>query len=422
MSEIDAATGEVGKDDEQAFVAALIAKIVRECPTRRATSASERRAQEILAEALAARGVDSHLERFRFNDSAHASVALHFGIGVAASLLSMTAPALALPLHAMVAASYALEVSRRTYVLRRLLRHGESQNLLASVRAAGAGTGEPSLRVVLVGHIDAAPTGLLFHPKTLEYFARPSHPWVHAVLGRPLRLAVLGQLGLVGLDALGVALGRSGRRLLWPAIAACTAPALLTTMGCLDAQLRDEIVPGANDNLTGCVALPVLASRLRADLPEGVELVLVATGAEEAGLGGSSALARRVRSLWNPRNTVVLAIDSLTNGELRWFEEGELRRRRTPPWLDALLRETASADPRFGGAKAFDVGVGGTDAQPFAIAGYDAVGIGCIDPKLGAPRHYHQPTDTPENLDLDQLMQSIDFIERLVRNVIAARG
>lgn len=58
---------------------------------------------------------------------------------------------------------------------------------------------------------------------------------------------------------------------------------------------------------------------------------------------------------------------------------------------------------------------------PFLAHGYDAIAIVCIDPALGAPRHYHHPDDTVENLDMDQLMRSIDFSEALARAIIARR-
>ncbi len=412
-------TPSIPREAERSRVLELIRRIVDECPRRQATTSSERRAHEILAGALAEVGVATRTEPFRYNDSPHASVALHFGLGTVASAISLLSPATALPLHALSAASYALETTRRALWLRTLLPFGDSQNLIGSLRGP-CPEGEPALRIVLVGHIDAALTGLVFDPRLLERFAKkPDSPLLREIGVRPIRLALLGQVGLVALDLLGILLGPA-RSVLWPAIAALSLPGALTTALALEAELRDEIVPGANDNLTGCAALPVLASRLAPDLPSDVELVLVAVGAEEAGLGGSTALAKSMRGVWDPARTIVLAIDGLTNGELRWFEEGELYRMGPKPRLRRALREAAAGDPRFASVGPFDVGVGGTDAQPFHEAGFETICIGCIDPRLGAPRHYHQPSDTPENLDLDQLMLSLDFVERVVRALVAA--
>ncbi len=38
----------------------------------------------------------------------------------------------------------------------------------------------------------------------------------------------------------------------------------------------------------------------------------------------------------------------------------------------------------------------------------------CIDPVIGAPRHYHRPSDSWRNMDVAQLEASIDFAERLI--------
>ena len=64
--------------------------------------------------------------------------------------------------------------------------------------------------------------------------------------------------------------------------------------------------------------------------------------------------------------------------------------------------------------------VGGTDALPFARRGYHATAITCIDPEIGAPRNYHHPSDAPENLDVAQLIDSVDFIELAVREIYRA--
>jgi hypothetical protein len=411
-----AAARPIPRDEERAYVLALVERIVRECPCRLAGTASERRAQRMLAGAFSGIGVETSLEPFRFSPEPYTSLALHFGLGTAGSLLYGASPAAAFVAHSLAGVSYLLEGTARRHLLRPLAGYADSRNLVAVVPAQG----EPALRVVIVGHADAALGGIIFDPKFVERFSGPPLPVLGALLARPLRTAVVSQLALAGVDLVGLALGRR-RALLWPLVALLSVPGLVALAVALEALARNEVVPGANDNITGCVALPVLASRLVPTKPANVELVLVATGAEESGWGGALALARRAKRDWDRRKTVVIAIDSLSGGELRWFEEGEMRRVRPPGWLEEVLRETAGSDPRFRALAPFDVRIGGTDAQPFASAGFDAVGLGCVDATIGAPRHYHQPTDTPENLDPDQIMLSIDIVERIVRAVIEKR-
>ena len=73
----------------------------------------------------------------------------------------------------------------------------------------------------------------------------------------------------------------------------------------LDVVVRNHVVPAANDNLSGCVATLELARRLAGHLPDGIELVTVITGCEEAGAGGATNLARDfvASGRWSPKNT-----------------------------------------------------------------------------------------------------------------------
>ena len=403
------------QDDTQ-YLRELIERAVDVGPRRLAATECERKAQEIFADALDESGVSSEMLPFRFNDNLYASVALHSGTALTGSALFAVSPGAAFVLHALAAASYVGDSTKKFFWLRRLFKFKQSQNLVATVPAEG----EPALRIVLVGHADAAFTGRVFDPKLLQRMVGHSDNGRGARLERPLFLTTFTQAALAGVDLLGIALGPL-RHILWPAVGLLSIPSLIALAATLDVVIRDEVVPGANDNLTGCAALPVLASRLVPDKPVDVELVFVAAGAEEAGLGGSWALSKQMRRKWDTANTVILGIDGLSNGDLRYFDEAEIVHYPLPPWLVETIQATAATDPRFAEVEPHYVGVGHTDAYPFKAAGYDAVTIGCIDPKLGAPRHYHIPSDTPENLEWDKLAISVDFVEQLVRTVIQER-
>lgn len=394
----------------------LIQRIVDECPRRLAGTESERQAHHILGEQFAALGLAYDFKPFRFHDNLYGNMTLHFGLGTAGSLLFGSAPALALVCHTLAGVSYYGDSNRQFHLLRRLLPRRRSQNLIATLPA----TSTPRLRVVLVSHIDAAYTGTVFNPKLVErVMGDPSR--APGPLDKPLKLATYAQFALAGLDLAGILMGPA-RRLLWPAVGVLSIPGALLTAINAEVFLRDEVVPGANDNLSACAALCLLARRLAAWKPADLELVFVATGAEEAGTLGSQALARQMRREWDPANTVILGIDGLSNGDLQYFHEGEIRRFDLPPWLEDTVQQVARTEPRFAQVHEHNMFVGATDAMPFAAAGYDAVSLGCIDPRLGTPRHYHLPDDTPQNLDYDQLMLSIDFTEALVKAVTERRA
>ena len=399
---------------ERAQVFALIERIVRECPHRRPTSDDERRAQEIVREVFDGLGARTELHHFEFNDSLYANLALHFGLGTLGTAVSGLLPLAGLALHLAAGTSYFLDSTRRAYLLRRLLKFRPSQNLLATLPAEG----EPALRVVIAAHADAAFTGLMFDPRAVRAIAGTRLP---GPLERSLAFATYANFALAGIDLARLFLGPLTLPLR-PLEAALTAPsAVIAALG-LEVVVRNQLVPGANDDLSGVAALPLLAARLGQRKRKDVELVFATTGCEEASMGGADALARDKEGVWDKRRTVFLALDGLTNGELCYLAtEGEVRDLPVPPWLVRTFARVAASEPRFAKVKPHRVPVGGTDASAFLARGWDAGSLVCIDPTLGAPRHYHTLTDTPENLELEPLFEAIEFVEQLVEGIVEER-
>lgn len=377
----------------------LIRRIVEECPRRCPAGPDERRAQEILAAELERRGVEVRFEPFRFNRSLYGTMALHFAVALVGTALLPRWPAAALGLHALAAVSYLLESTRRGHVLRRLARRRASANLVARI-----GDPEPARRVVLVAHADAAYTGWIFHPAVIRRTVGVAYPRPLAFLRRSLLLATGSVVALAGLDV-AVLLGGPEPSILLAA-GFLSIPSALTVLFNLQVVLRNETVPGANDNLTGCAALVALTDRLRDRLPSGSELVLVATGCEEAGTGGALALARDRSRTWDRATTLVLGLDTLSGGDVVVYQDGEIL-----PW--PIPRPVADLFDELDVTR-FPIPAGATDAAPFLARGFVATTIGCVDPTIGAPRHYHRPSDRPENLDLDTVVRAIDLAESIV--------
>ncbi|MGI5862645.1 MAG: M28 family peptidase [Myxococcales bacterium] len=400
--------------DERAYVAELIERIVRECPERVPTSEDERKAQELMSAELARLGLAIEEHPFAFNDNLYANLVLHFGLATAGTAVSGLFPLAGLLLHLTAGGSYLADSARRAYVLRRLLGFKPARNILATLPAKG----EPKLRIVLAAHADAAFTGLLFSPPMVKRMAGRRLP---GMLERFMALATYSNFALAGFDLLRVFLGPLTLPLR-PVEALLTVPSALTFLINAEVALRKRVVPGANDNLSGVAALPVLATRLAAVKPPEVELVFAVTGCEEASMGGADALARDRLKEWDRARTVVLALDSIANGELRYIDiEGEVVRRPAPSWLIETMDEVARSEPRFRDVTGYTPPVGGTDAAAFLAHGYDSIALICVDEELGCPRQYHLPTDDPEHLELDPLMKSIDFAERFVHAVIRRR-
>ena len=391
---------------------ALIRRIVDDLGPRRAGSTAEREAQELVADELTALGCTTRSEPFRFSDDLYAVLALHFGIGLLGTAVAGRRPKLGAALRALAAGSYFLDSTKRAEVLRRALPYVDSQNLVATLPAAGA----PKLRIVHLAHIDAALTGLLFDPRFIRTFAHKGTTAPYPA--RSLAVATHAEAAGAGVALLR---GLTGIRALRRAELALAVPALLSFLLNADVSRRQHTVPGAADDLSGVASSVVLAQRFAAERHPDVELVYAITGAEEAGTGGARRLVAAHRHEWDPDHTVIVGLDGMTNGELFWMAEGELSPVPLAPWLEEVLADAAASDPRFSSVCRYQIPVGSTDALPFQCAGYDGTTLTCVDLAQGSPRGYHHPSDTPDNLDLDQLATSIDFAEAAVRHIIDHR-
>ena len=395
---------------EAAWARRFIKRVITRFPRRQPTSEDERGAQRHLVECFEAEGLGLEVETrgFEFNDSLYKNLALHFGIGSIGSIVGRRRPGLGLALHLLAGGSYLLDSTRRAFLLRRLLGFRSSLNVVATAPAV---TAEPTVRLVFVSHTDAAFTGWLFEPWFTDAFASDDSP-----LRRGLLIATLSQLGLVGVNAARLIFGpRLGLRALgW----LLSVPAGIVFFLNTQIVLKDEIVPGASDNLSGVAGNFLLARRLVPDKPEDVELVFVSTGCEEASLGGSDALAREMKGVWDPETTVILGIDGLSGGELRFFEEGEIIKQPLAPWLRNLIVSVTASHPRYAEVESFEIPVGATDVSAFLAQGFEGVCFGCVNPSRGIPDNYHCPSDNVENLDAEKIPLCVDVVEAVARSII----
>lgn len=406
-----------GPTYDKSYVMDLIRQIVARCPQRRPASQDELVSQQIMKEEFDRLGLQTSWHHFRFSESLYADLALHFGMATLGTAVSGLFPVAGLVMHGLAAASYAAQSTRKHRVLRHLLKSKQSQNLLAVMPAdVPVGTG-PALRIVFLGHADAAFTGLLFDPRVVKRTMGTPPPF-----DRALALATGSTAALTLFDMARIVFGPLTlplRPIEWM----LTAPALLSFLLNMEIVLRDKVVPGANDNLTGTVALPVLASRLAAVKPADVELVFCVTGCEEAALGGGMALAEDMKNVWDKDRTVIIGLDSISNGQLQYTEsEGEIFALRSPKWLTDLAASVAASKPAFNSVKGFDIPIGGTDVAAFLTRGFGGLCLVAIDRAFGSPTHYHTMNDTPDNLDQDTLMNSIDYAEALAVAVMKARA
>jgi Zn-dependent M28 family amino/carboxypeptidase len=197
--------------------------------------------------------------------------------------------------------------------------------------------------------------------------------------------------------------------------------------------------PGANDNATGAAAVIELArllGDLRATTTRRIRLVLFANEESPYFRTPDMGSLRYARAL-AAQNEHVVAMYSL---ETLGFYSDEPGSQRYPAPFSMmfpdradfvafvgmlgsrpLVRETVrsfrshTAFPTIGGVAPASVeGIGWSDHWAFAEQGFPAVMI--TDTALFRYPHYHQPTDTPDKVDMEKLARVVKGIEHVIRD------
>lgn len=336
---------------------------------------------------------DARTEDFRYAGTYAGAYGVHgLAIAGAAALGGRRGTALALA----ALASYELEVSGRLQWTRRLLPAGDGRNAVGRIPADG-----PSrATLVVVAHHDAARTGLIWHP-ALSAGGEARRVRTRSVppVGLPVALAALAA-------ATGTRAGRLAGGVLGVAMAVLMADVA-----------RSPTVPGASDNATGVAAMLALGARLAADPPPGLEVLLLAPGCEESGMGGMAAFLAAHGAGLDPARTFVLGLDTLGAGEpILARGEGALLTHRYRDEDNALVDAGAArmglpAPPRWR--------IGGyTDPLLARLAGLPTVSMLSIAPD-GRYNDYHRPTDVPERVSWDSVERCLAVAEGTAREFAA---
>jgi hypothetical protein len=350
---------------------------------RPSASPGERRAAEWIAERLRAEGLHATVEEERAHPGFWWPIGLLNAIALAAA---------ALPFGRVVAAAAAAalvdDVDHRRRAFRRLLPRRPTYNVTAV-----AGDPAAERTVVIVAHHDAAHGGMIFDTRGLEALARrfPSR-FARVKRWPPVMWGVL-------IGPLLLALGRRRAGSIWTA----GTIAAMADIG------RTPVVPGANDNAAAVAALLQLARRRY----DGVRVLLVSTGSEEANADGMKEWGRRHFPSLSRETTSFVALETLGSGNLAIAEaEGFL----VAHAYDAALKDLAErcADERGVPVWRGLVNSFMSDAIVPLHAGYPSMLLGALD-DLRLPANYHKPWDTAEKLDYACVERAVDLLDALIR-------
>lgn len=366
-------------------------------------SEGEREAAEWIAERLRAAGADARVEAEEVSSTFYLPIGVLSAAGAAGGVAALLgARRLGAAAGAAAAAGLWEDLtggSRRP--TRRVLPRATIRNVVAE-----AGDRAAQRTLVVVAHHDAARTSFIFD-ETLPRAIIERWPGAADRFERWPRL-----MGLVALApalvAAGALAGRRGLVATGTAMAAASA-AVMADMG------TNEVVPGANDNLSSVAVLVAVAEALRARPVSGLRVLLVSTGAEEANQEGMLAFARRHFASLPKETTMFLALEVLGSGQLAIMEgEGFLRVFDYP---DAFRDELAAAGAEAG------VHLRRGMRTPYASdaliprrAGYQS-GMLCSVNEYLVPSEYHKPTDTPDRLDWDCVADGARVTEALIRRM-----
>ncbi|MGH2957193.1 MAG: M28 family metallopeptidase, partial [Solirubrobacterales bacterium] len=259
--------------------------------------------------------------------------------------------------------------------------------------------------IVAHAHHDAARTAFFFNPAITETVGEHA-PWVfeNNDTSPPLMWPLPAGPALVAAGAL-----VGSRRLTGlGALVSAGGAAFMAHIG------SGQVVPGANDNGTGCVSLIALARALAERPPENTRVLLLSTS-EEALCEGMGLFMERHGAELPVQSTFFLSIDTVGSPHLLALRgEGMLNMREYPAESLALVDSTAA-----------ELGIelfpnlrlrNATDGVFPLAAGYQCASLASCN-QWKNPSNYHWETDTPNRIDYGTLADAIRLSEAVVRRL-----
>ena len=261
-------------------------------------------------------------------------------------------------------------------------------------------------KVILMAHYDTAPVSLLYGPKQQAGF----------------RTSLIVSLGLMAMAG-GVATAEVFRvglpYMTYIRYALMAYFVLQTISGTVGYWLRGY-TNGASDNATGVSAALATADRLRrADLPN-LDLEVVLTSAEEAGMVGAYYYVEARKRNWNPARTMAINFDTLGAGKLTVIEQtGTLEPIRYDNEPTQLARHLLQTDDFRTRAQTGRWHTADFDSVWFVRHKVPVLALCALDAHGRMPR-IHQPDDTLEHVDPAPMHTAVDLAEAVVHKMLAA--
>lgn len=370
-----------------------IKHICKEIGPRESGEANERKAQEYMAEELKKYSDSVKLEEFSLHPKAFMGWVLIVGFCMLANvvLYNVGLPIIGLVLVLIGAVCMIAEFLMYRQFLDPLFPKRTSANVVA-VRAP---KGEVKKRIIFNGHCDSA------------------YEWRYTYLGGGHFLVAVIAVAIVGLVAAvisGIAAAANGgvREGFWKYMGYVQIAWIPSYISVLFFTHWKLVVPGANDNLTGCTnAMAVMKYLSDNDIRfENTEVRAVLTGAEEAGLRGAKAYAKEHKEECMEVETVFLGFDTMRDyDDMAIYSRDMTGTVKNDIRVCNLMKkagEYAGLDLPFK-----SVFFGSSDAAAISQAGIPGATFAAMDPTPA--RYYHTRLDTEENLDPKTIEAAINL-------------
>jgi Peptidase family M28 len=373
---------------------------------RGSASEGERRAAEWLAGALRDEGVrDARVEEEpEANGTFWWSIGLLAGAAALAGLAARRGGRFGRLLGTVTGAAAAALIAdemppgRRRF--RRVLPQRSCHHVLGEI-----GPRDAERTIVVMAHHDAAHSAFFFNPAITETVGANA-PWVfeNNDTSPPLMWPTVAAPALV---SAGAAVG--SRKLAgFGAFLSAGGAVLMAHIG------ASEVVPGANDNGTGCIAQLAIARAFAESPPENTRILFLSTS-EEALCEGMGLFMERHAAELPVDRTFFLCLETIGSPHLLALRgEGMLKLREYPAESLELIDSTAE-----------DLGIdllpnlrlrNATDGIFPLAAGYQCVSIASCN-QWKNPSNYHWRTDVPENVDYGTVADAVRLSQAVIRKL-----
>lgn len=290
-------------------------------------------------------------------------------------------------------------------IISSLIRRIESENIFATRNPSGKKT------FVIMAHYDSARNGLLFSRAFVRVFKYVFNLVAISVLFSPLIMGIYVLLRFVSENGFLIIPDIITEVFFW-LVQILILALILATVLLINRRLSG-FVPGANDNASGVAIMLTLAELLKGEeFADGI-FIFLATACEEPGLYGAIEFVKK-----HPlEDAYWINLDAVGNGIVCFAtKEGMLKKLPAHPLLTDALRRSAESQKLHVEGRPYTLML--TDAQPLLERRWKVVTIIGMDEKGFLP-HWHQYSDTFENVKLENLETATKLVIGAIRILLA---